>query len=102
MAYKTEKTAPKISVGADKEQPSQKCTVNIITENSANFNGFEKRNGYTHRIISNIGWVQVVFQKAAPSRLPVWSVLLPTDVGRGRHWRLVPLGEATTSLQPKC
>lgn len=55
MAYKTEKTAPKISVGADKEQPSQKCTVNIITENSANFNGFEKRNGYTHRIISNIG-----------------------------------------------
>lgn len=102
MAYKTEKTAPKISVGADKEQPSQKCTVNIITENSANFNGFEKRNGYTHRIISNIGWVQVVFQKAAPSRLPVWSVLLPTDVGRGRHRRPVPLGEPTTPLQPKC
>lgn len=78
MVYKTEKTVPKISVGADKEQPSQKCTVNIITENSANFNGFEKRNGYTHRIISNIGWVQVVFQKAAPSRLPVWSAEVST------------------------
>ena len=31
MAYKTEKTVPKISVGADREQPSQKCTVNIIS-----------------------------------------------------------------------
>lgn len=61
MAYKTEKTVPKISVGADKEQPSQKCTVNIITESSANFNGFGKRNGYTHRSISNIGRVQVFF-----------------------------------------
>ena len=68
MAYKTEKTVPKISVGADKEQPSQKCTVNIITKCSANFNGFEKRNGYTHRSISNIGWVQVVFFKK-PLRL---------------------------------
>ena len=61
MVYKTEKTVPKISVGADKEQPSQKCTVNIITESSANFNGFEKRNRYTHRSISNIGRVQVGF-----------------------------------------
>lgn len=95
MAYKTEKTVPKISVGADKEQPSQKCTVNIITESSVNFNGFEKRNGYAHRSISNIGRVQVVFQKAAPSRLP-------TSVGRRRRWRLVPLGEPTTPLQPKC
>lgn len=68
MAYKTEKTVPKISVGADKEQPSQKCTVNIITKCSANFNGFGKRNGYTHRSISNIGRVQVVlFEK--PLRL---------------------------------
>lgn len=64
MAYKTEKTVPKISVGADKEQPSQKCTVNIITESSANFNGFGKRNGYTHRSISNIGRVQVLFSKS--------------------------------------
>ena len=63
MAYKTEKTAPKISVGADKEQPSQKCTVNIITENSANFNGFEKRNGYTHRIISILAGCRVPFSK---------------------------------------
>lgn len=42
MAYKTEKTAPKISVGTDKEQPSQKCTVNTITEFSFKFNSFEK------------------------------------------------------------
>ena len=42
MAYKTEKTAPKISVGADKEQPSQKRTANIITESSSNFNSFEE------------------------------------------------------------
>ena len=66
MAYKTEKTVQKISVGADKEQPSQKCTVNIITESSANFNGFGKRNGYTHRSISNIGRVQVFFSKSRP------------------------------------
>jgi len=42
MAYKTEKTVPKISVGADKEQPSQKYTANIITESSSNFNSFEE------------------------------------------------------------
>ena len=93
MAYKTEKTAPKISVGADKEQPSQKCTVNIITENSANFNGFEKRNGYTHRIISNIGWVQ-----GAPFKgRHCWGVVR-RQRGNAPH----PLGEPTTSLQPKC
>ena len=42
MAYKTEKTVPIVSVGADTEQPSQKCTANIITEYSSNFNSFEK------------------------------------------------------------
>ena len=36
MAYKTEKTAPKISVGADKEQPSQKCTV-LPTSKTINY-----------------------------------------------------------------
>jgi hypothetical protein len=42
MAYKTEKTVPKISVGADKEQPSEKYTAHIITESSSNFNNFEQ------------------------------------------------------------
>ena len=64
MTNITEKTVPNVSVGADTEQPSQKCTVNIITESSANFNGFGKRNGYTHRSISNIGRVQVFFSKS--------------------------------------
>ena len=38
MAYKTEKTVPNVSVGADTEQSSQKCTVLIITDFSFNFN----------------------------------------------------------------
>ena len=42
MAYKTEKTVPKLSVGADKEQASQKYTANIITKSSSNFNSFEE------------------------------------------------------------
>lgn len=42
MVYKTEKTVPNVSVGADKEQPFQKCTANIITESSSNFNSFEE------------------------------------------------------------
>ena len=42
IAYKTEKTVPKLSVGADKEQPSQKYTANIITESSSHFNSFEE------------------------------------------------------------
>lgn len=45
MAYKSEKTVPKVSVGADTEQPSQKCTANIITEYSSNFNSLEKLKG---------------------------------------------------------
>ena len=42
MTNITEKTAPNVSVGADTEQPSQKCTANIITEEPSNFNSFEK------------------------------------------------------------
>lgn len=42
MAYKTEKTVPDVSVGADTEQPSQKYTDVIITDNSFNFKGFNK------------------------------------------------------------
>ena len=42
MTNITEKTAPNVSVGADTEQPSQKCTENIITKESYNFNIFEE------------------------------------------------------------
>ena len=42
MTNITEKTAPNVSVGADTEQPSKKCTANIITEESSNFNSFEE------------------------------------------------------------
>ena len=42
MTNITEKTAPNVSVDADTEQPSQKCTANIITEGYSNFNSFEK------------------------------------------------------------
>lgn len=42
MAYKTEKTVPNVSVGADTEQPSQKSTATIITDYSFNFKGFNK------------------------------------------------------------
>ena len=42
MIVKKEKTAPNVSVGADTEQSSQKCTENIITYDSSNFNSFEK------------------------------------------------------------
>jgi len=38
------------------------------------------------------------FQKAAPSRLPAWSVLLPPTVGRGRHWRPAPSRRAQNLL----
>ena len=38
MAYKTEKTVLNVSVGADTEQSSQKCTANIISYDSTNFN----------------------------------------------------------------
>lgn len=37
-----EMTAPVVSVGADTEQSSQKCTDNSITENAENINRFEK------------------------------------------------------------
>lgn len=42
VAYKTEKTVPYVSVGADTEQPSQKCTAIIITDYSFNFKNFNK------------------------------------------------------------
>lgn len=42
MIDKKEMTAPVASVGADAEQPSQKCTVNSIPENSEEFNNPEE------------------------------------------------------------
>ena len=42
MTNITEKTAPNVSVGADTEQPSQKCTANIITSEDENFKSFEE------------------------------------------------------------
>ena len=42
MENKKEMTAPYVSVGADTEQSSQKCTDNSITENAENINRFEK------------------------------------------------------------
>ena len=42
MTDKNEKTVPHVSVGADTEQPSQKCTVAIINDYSFNFKSFSK------------------------------------------------------------
>lgn len=42
MTDKNEKTVPCVSVGTDTEQPSQKCTVVIITDYSFNFKGYSK------------------------------------------------------------
>ena len=42
MTNITEKTAPNVSAGADTEQPSQKCTANIITTEDENFKSFEE------------------------------------------------------------
>ena len=53
MAYKTEKTVPNVSVGADTEQSSQKCTVLIITDFSFNFNSFDE-NGKEVRPMSEL------------------------------------------------
>ena len=41
MRIENEKTVPNVSVGADTEQPSQKCTDDIITEEAEDFNSFE-------------------------------------------------------------
>lgn len=41
MTNITEKTVPNVSVGADTEQPSQKCTAPIITTENENFNSFD-------------------------------------------------------------
>lgn len=45
MIDKIEKTVPNVSVGADTEQSSQKCTSNIITADDENIKSFEKCNG---------------------------------------------------------
>ncbi len=37
----TEKTVPNVSVCADTEQPSQKCSVSIITAENENSNSFD-------------------------------------------------------------
>ena len=42
MTNKKEMTAPCVSVGADTEQSSQKCSNNSITENAENINSFEE------------------------------------------------------------
>lgn len=42
MGNKKEMTAPCVSVGADTEQSSQKCSNNSITENTENINSFEE------------------------------------------------------------
>ena len=47
MENKKEKTAPNVSVGADTEQPIQKCSSNSITIKTEKFNVFvEKGGGY--------------------------------------------------------
>ena len=42
MENKKEMTAPVVSVGADTEQSSQKCSNNSITDNAENINSFEE------------------------------------------------------------
>lgn len=42
MTNKKEMTALCVSVGADTEQSSQKCSNNSITENAENINSFEE------------------------------------------------------------
>ena len=106
MAYKTEKTAPKISVGADKEQPSQKCTANIITTEDENFKSFEEIQREMIRMmdpsylktVSMTELYDTVYQsKPAGETSPCWGVVR-RQRGNAPH----PLGEPTTSLQPKC
>ena len=47
MTDKKEVTAPVVSVGADTEQPIQKCSSNSITLKTTKFNIFiEKGGGY--------------------------------------------------------
>lgn len=42
MTNITEKTVPNVSVGADTEQPSRKCTAPIITDYSFNIKSFNE------------------------------------------------------------
>ena len=53
MIDKIEKTVPNVFVGADTEQSSQKCTANIITESSSDFNSFQKKGGNAYGGIKN-------------------------------------------------
>lgn len=45
MANKKEVTAPNVSVGADTEQPIQKCSNNSITPKTAKFNIIVEKGG---------------------------------------------------------
>ena len=45
MTDKKEVTAPVVSVGADTEQPIQKCSNNSITLNTEKFNIFVEKGG---------------------------------------------------------
>lgn len=45
MANKKETAAPNVSVGADTEQPIQKCSSNSITLKAAKFNIFVEKGG---------------------------------------------------------
>ena len=45
MTDKKEVTAPVVCVGADTEQPIQKCSSNSITPKSAKFNIFAEKGG---------------------------------------------------------
>lgn len=45
MENKKEMTAPNVSVGADTEQPIQKCNNNSITSKAAKFNAFREKGG---------------------------------------------------------
>ena len=42
MENKKEKTAPDVSVGADKKQPIRKNTTSSISENDGNIKSFEE------------------------------------------------------------
>ena len=45
MVNKKETAAPNVSVGADTEQPIQKCSINSITPKNAKFNIFVEKGG---------------------------------------------------------
>lgn len=51
MENKREMTAPNVSVGADTEQPIQKCTDHSISDYDENIKSFEEMLVITHEII---------------------------------------------------